>query len=209
MYADKKWRNHLKRLWDEISLLALVLSLTLSSSDLPSSLELGPLINLFFLLLGQYSVSVELQTVISGHWINVDLTRLNKIWNSQWVSICPRRNHLTYICWIVKGWQNALILEMHTHTRTMFYTSSVAVCRSLLIVLDAALAFFRWCTLQRKRKMDLEQKKRFMLYSSLLYPPLSDTIFLQCNRDRSIFWVFDTVPLQYDMISLDSVTIFF
>merc|ERR1719474_1503415 len=52
--------HFLKRLWDEISLLALVLSLTLSSSDLPSSLELGPLINLFFLLLGQYSVSVEL-----------------------------------------------------------------------------------------------------------------------------------------------------
>ena len=98
MYADKKWRNHLKRLKDEISLLALVLSLTLSSSDLPSSLELGPLINLFFLLLGQYSVSVELQTVISGHyWINVDLTRLHKSWNSRWVSICPRKNRPTLL----------------------------------------------------------------------------------------------------------------
>ena len=58
--------------------MALVLSLTLSSSDLPSSLELGPLINLFFLLLGQYSVSVELQTVISGYWVNVDFTRTIK-----------------------------------------------------------------------------------------------------------------------------------
>ena len=48
--------------WDEIPLLALflVLYLTMSSSDLPSSIEIAPLVNLFVLL--QYSVSGELQT---------------------------------------------------------------------------------------------------------------------------------------------------
>ena len=154
MYADKKWRNHLKRLWDEISLLALVLSLTLSSSDLPSSLELGPLINLFFLLLGQYSVSVELQTVISGHWINVDLTRLKKFKLSMGFHLSKEKSSNLYML-NSKGWQNAPILNCrnaHTHTRTMFHTSSVAVCRSLLIELDAVLALFSLMYSEKKKK---------------------------------------------------------
>ena len=41
---------------------------------------------------------------------------------------------------------------MHTHTRTMFYTSSVAVCRSLLIELDAVLAFFLLMYSAKKKK---------------------------------------------------------
>ena len=53
-----------------------------------------------------------------------------------------------------------LIAEMHTHTRTMFYTSSVAVCRSLLIELDAVLAFFSLMYSAKKKKEGFRTKEK-------------------------------------------------
>ena len=91
--------------------------------------------------------------------------------------------------------------EMHTRTHEPCSTPPpspcVGVCWSSSMLYSH---FFRWCTLQRKRKKDLEQKKRFMLYSSLLYPPLSDTIFFSMRSINILGLWYDTDTIRYDIL---------
>ena len=65
-------------------------------------------------------------TANSDKW-TLDLCRFhqnNKIWNSRWVSICPRRNHPTYMLkskWVTKCAYTLLQKCKHAHTNHVLH----------------------------------------------------------------------------------------